>query len=66
MEKVRAVALFGSIKQTASAIGCTRQAVSLWPNHLPRRIADRVIGAAIRLGKEVPPELLDELRREVA
>lgn len=35
----------------ASVLGVSKQAVSQWPDELPARIVDRVIGAAVRLGR---------------
>jgi hypothetical protein len=32
----------------------SRSYVSQWPEHLEERIADRVRGAAVRLGKPIP------------
>jgi len=46
--------LGGSIATTAKAIGTSYQAVSKWPDVLPRRIEDRVIAAIAR--KRLPPE----------
>lgn len=60
MLKSDAIDFFGSHSQTADAIGITVQSVSDWPDTLPRRIADRVIAAAVRLGKEVPSHFLDK------
>lgn len=62
MDKTRAIELFGGQHETAEAIGCTWQAVHKWPDPLPRRIADRVIAAAVRLHKRIPSDLLEELR----
>ncbi len=42
----------------AAAVGVTKQAISLWPDELPPRIADRVIAAAVRGGKSIPPHFL--------
>lgn len=60
MLKSDAINFFGSPSQTADAIGITVQSVSDWPATLPRRIADRVIAAAVRMGREVPPEFLNK------
>lgn len=51
MKKRYAIQILGGNKQVAaSALGVTRQAIDKWPNDLPLRIADRVRGAAARLG----------------
>lgn len=51
MLKTEAIALFGtSAADLARALGVTRSAVSQWPEVLAQDQADRVIGAAVRLG----------------
>lgn len=60
MLKSDAISFFGSPSETAEAIGITVQSVSDWPEELPRRIADRVIAAAVRMGREVPSQFLDK------
>ena len=50
MKKVEAVALFGGVGKAAAAMGCTRQAVHSWQEELTLGQADRVIGAALRMG----------------
>lgn len=54
MKKNEAVEIFGSVRALANALGITKQAIYQWHFDLPQDQADRVIGAAIRLGKEVP------------
>lgn len=55
MTKLEAIAMFGgSQADLARAIGVTRSYVCQWPDELRPEIADRVIGAAVRLGKLVP------------
>ncbi len=54
MRKVDAIAAFGGITKLARAIGMTRQAIWLWPDELLQTQADRIRGAAVRLGIEVP------------
>jgi hypothetical protein len=44
----------------ADAVGLTRPAISQWPDELRQEQVDRVIGAAVRLGKWPPPALKDE------
>lgn len=58
MRKDSAVSFFNGVAETADAIGISSQAVSDWPEELPPRIADRVIAAAVRLGREVPSDWL--------
>ncbi len=41
--------MFGTQSDLARAVGVTRQAVGLWPDVLSLQMADRVIGAALRL-----------------
>jgi hypothetical protein len=60
MRKDSAVDFFGGVAETAQAIGISSQAVSDWPDELPPRIADRVIAAAVRMGREVPPQFLNK------
>uniref|UniRef100_UPI00358FE8B0 Cro/CI family transcriptional regulator n=1 Tax=Variovorax boronicumulans TaxID=436515 RepID=UPI00358FE8B0 len=49
MLKTEAIHLFGgSKKDLAAALEITTQAVGQWPEELPRRISDRVIGAWTR------------------
>lgn len=52
MKKIEAIALFGSQSATARALGVTPSYISQWPDELPERLADRVVGAAIRLGRK--------------
>lgn len=66
MQKSSALDFFGGVAKTAAAIGINPQAVSDWPEVLPPRIADRVIAAAVRLGKEVPQEFLQPARTSQA
>ena len=49
MDKDEAIRLLGgSHKAAAEAVGVTVQAVSQWPEQLPRRIADRIAAALWR------------------
>lgn len=53
MKKEHAIELLGgSVSAAASAMGITYQAVDKWPENLPQRIADRVLGVWVR--KEQP------------
>ena len=54
MTKAQAIGIFGSAAALARAVGVTRSYVSQWPEELEQGIADRVRGAALRLGKPVP------------
>lgn len=57
MKKSDAIRLLGgSPSAVAAAIGISPSAVSMWPEDLPARIADRVIAALAR--KHLPPELI--------
>jgi hypothetical protein len=50
MRKQTAYELLGGTTETvARSTDCTRQAVEKWPDPLPRRIADRVLAARLRL-----------------
>ena len=52
MTKSEAIRLFGKTQvELAAALGITKQAVSAWPDVLPQEQRDRVVGAAVRLGK---------------
>lgn len=51
MTKREAVSLFGSPRLLAEALVVTPQAIYQWPDKLSLDQADRVIGAAVRLGK---------------
>lgn len=52
--KQRAIAMFGSGAKLAAALGLTRGRISQWPEELDQRQTDLVVGAAIRLGKQLP------------
>lgn len=59
MRKSEAINLLGgSVSEAAKAIGITPGAVSLWPDPLPKRIADRVQAALWRQsqGLAEPPK----------
>lgn len=52
MTKTEAISLFGENQSDlARALGITPQAVYQWPDDLVEAQIDRVIGAAVRLGK---------------
>lgn len=53
MKKAQAIELLGgTVSAAASAMGVTYQAVDKWPENLPQRISDRVLGVWVR--KEQP------------
>lgn len=57
MLKIKAINLLGgSLASAAAALGVSYQAVNKWPDVLPDRIADRVLGACVRCGIHVPGE----------
>lgn len=59
MKKSEAIQLLGgSVKEAAATLGVTYQAVEKWPEELPPRIADRVLGAHVRKSM---PELVSKL-----
>lgn len=51
MTKQQAISYFGSAAKLARALGISTAAVSQWPDEISQAQADRVIGAALRLGK---------------
>jgi predicted transcriptional regulator len=56
MTKNHAIELFGgSVGSLAKALGVTPQAIYQWPDELPQAQADRVMGAAIRVGRTLDP-----------
>lgn len=60
MLKSKAIELLGAgeLAAAAEALGVSYQAVNKWPEVLPSRISDRVLGACLRHGIEVPTEVL--------
>jgi len=58
MEKKEIIKFFGSVTEAARVVGVSHVAVVQWPDVLPPRIADRVIGAMHRQSKKVPKEWL--------
>ncbi|MDP5211185.1 Cro/CI family transcriptional regulator [Microbulbifer sp. 2205BS26-8] len=54
--KQQARELFGTYTAIAGALEITKGAISQWPEHLPKKIRDRVMWAAHKRG------LLDEIR----
>jgi UTP--glucose-1-phosphate uridylyltransferase len=57
MTKTEATELFGGTQSAlAAALGVSRSAISQWPEQLSRMQADRVLGAAARLGRLPKPK----------
>ncbi|MNX76006.1 hypothetical protein D3C86_1074980 [compost metagenome] len=56
MTKQEAIRAFGSGAALARALGLTRSAISQWPLQLDQTRADRVSGAALRLGRRISNE----------
>jgi hypothetical protein len=50
--------LGGEVATAAEMLGISYQAVDKWPDALPPRISDRVLGACLRHGIAVPCHLL--------
>jgi len=58
MKKSRAIDLLGgTVPLTAAAMGISYQAVDKWPDELPDRISDRVLGVYARLNIPAVAEL---------
>lgn len=58
MTKQEAADIFGGVHaELARALDMTRGGISQWPDDLTEAQTDRVIGAAIRLGKSIPSHL---------
>jgi hypothetical protein len=49
MTKTQAIALFGSARKLAMALGVTKARVHQLPPELPLRDQDRIVGAALRV-----------------
>ena len=65
MRKTQAIDLLGgTVTAAAGGMGITYQAGNQWPDVLPNRIADRVLGACLRLGVEVPSEFIKPKQRQ--
>lgn len=64
MKRTKAIFLLGdTVSAAAAALEVSQQAVAKWPPVLPRRIADRVLGAYMR---KAMPGVVDSLLREAA
>lgn len=58
MTKSDAIKLFGETAvDLGKAVGLSKGRISQWPDVLTQKQADLVLGAAIRLGKEIPNHL---------
>ena len=62
MNKRHAFHIFGGPAELARLLGLRRQAVYAWPDELPQKTVDRLIGLAWRLDKirEVTGSMLPE------
>lgn len=57
MTKQEAADIFGGVHaELARALDMTRGGISQWPGELTEAQTDRVLGAAIRLGKLIPEQ----------
>ena len=63
MDKAEAIKIFGSLIELARALGVTPSRISQLPEVLNQKDADRVVGAAVRLGRVLPSK---RRRREPA
>ena len=57
MLKSDAVKIFGTAIELSRAVGLTKGRISQWDEVLTQKQADLVLGAAFRLGKEIPEHL---------
>lgn len=57
MRRSDAISIFGSVPALAEAIGVTRGRIYQLPEELPQDMADRIVGAAMRLGHTLPAKL---------
>lgn len=59
MLKDEAIALLGGTNAAAAEImGVSYQAVNKWPDRLPNRIAERVLGVCVLRGISIPERFL--------
>jgi|SoimicmetaTmtHMA_FD_contig_31_22281788_length_349_multi_4_in_0_out_0_1 DNA-binding transcriptional regulator YdaS (Cro superfamily) len=64
ISKFQALEIFGGTHAAlAIALGMTRSAISQWPSELTTAQQDRVLGAALRLRKPIPPQFRKRARR---
>ena len=60
MTKQEAADIFGGVHaDLARALDMTRGGISQWPDELTEAQTDRVLGAAIRLGKVIPARFMN-------
>ena len=64
MKKEFAASIFGSHAALARAMGVTRAAIGNWSSTLAQWQIDRVIGAALRLGKLTPEEAKELVKND--
>ena len=62
MTKKEAIQIFGSVKKIADAIGTTTQNFYMFADPLSLANSDRVIGAAIRCGFDVPQHVIHNIK----
>jgi len=51
MTKTEAIALFGTLRATAEAMGLSTQAVYAWPDPLTKELQDKVLATLLRTGR---------------
>ncbi|HBG51142.1 MAG TPA: hypothetical protein DDW89_04930 [Gammaproteobacteria bacterium] len=56
MTKTQAISLFVAVKDLAEALNITPSAVYQWPDKLPQRLADEIVGAALRCNRITPEQ----------
>jgi len=54
LSKEQAIQIFGSRKDLCVAMDLTNSRISQWPEQLDQRTTDLVIGAAVRVGRQIP------------
>lgn len=64
LTKRQAIAIFDSGAALGRALGLTKGAISQWPEILDQQRTAAVIGAAVQLGKPVPPGFIGASVRE--
>ena len=64
MTKDQAISIFGPHStDLARALEVTKSAISQWPHELDMMRSDRVLGAAVRLNRPIPPDLILQARQ---
>ncbi|WP_077397699.1 Cro/CI family transcriptional regulator [Leptospirillum ferriphilum] len=61
MKKSQAVKAFGNQTRLALALGISKSAVCQWEENLSQAQADRIIGAALRMGIDIGYLLVEEI-----